>query len=177
MPDDHGVREVASAEAASLGRGVRLGIDVGKARVGVARSDPDGMLATPVRTLSRDTKKHSDQRVLLRLIQEESVATVYVGLPKNLSGAHTPSTQDALDYAGELELALREAGSEASVRMVDERLSTVSAQRQLHQTGHTSKSSRSIIDQAAAVTILQQALDLQRARGKLAGQALRTTLS
>ncbi|RKW71259.1 Holliday junction resolvase RuvX [Galactobacter caseinivorans] len=171
------MRGAVSEETASLGRGVRLGIDVGKARVGVARSDPDGMIATPVRTLSRDLKKHSDQRVLLQLILEEDVTTVYVGLPKNLSGEHTPSTQDALDYAGELVQALQETGSAAQVRMVDERLSTVSAQRQLHQNGHTTKSSRSIIDQAAAVSILQQALELEHSRKKRAGQALRTTHS
>lgn len=154
-----------------------MGIDVGKARVGVARSDPDGLLATPVRTLSRDLKKLSDQRVLTKLALDEAVTTVYVGLPKNLSGATTPSTQDALDYAGELEDALRLAGLATRVRLVDERLSTVSAQRQLHQNGLNTKASRSVIDQAAAVTILQQALDLERARGQLAGLALRTSPS
>lgn len=152
-----------------IGRGVRLGVDVGKARVGVARSDPDGLLATPVRTLRRDAKSGHDRTLLVRLALEEEAAAVYVGLPMNLAGAHTPSTQDAIDYAVALGEELAEAGSSAQVWMVDERLSTVSAQRALHQNGRDVKSSRAVIDQAAAVEILQQALDVERSRGHRAG--------
>ncbi len=161
-----------ASAAPALPRGVRLGVDVGKARVGLAAADPDGLLATPVRTLRRDVKKHSDQRLLVQHALEADALTIYVGLPRNLSGGHTPSTQDALDYAGELSAALAEAGSGAQVRMIDERLSTVSAQRQLHENGLNVKNSRSVIDQAAAVAILQQALDMQKSLGRPAGQPL-----
>ncbi|RII43124.1 Holliday junction resolvase RuvX [Galactobacter valiniphilus] len=158
--------------APTLPRGVRLGVDVGKARVGLAQADPDGLLATPVRTLRRDPKKNSDQRLLVEHALSVGAVTVYVGLPRNLSGGHTPSTQDALDYSGDLAEALAAAGSEAQVRMIDERLSTVSAQRQLHENGLNVKNSRSVIDQAAAVAILQQALDMQKSLGRPAGQPL-----
>lgn len=150
-------------------RGVRFGVDVGKARVGVASSDPDGLLAMPVRTLRRDVKKGSDLRVLTREMAQAQAVRVYVGLPKNLAGADTASTQDAREYALAIAEALGELESEASVHLVDERLSTVSAQRGLHEAGRTVKDSRSIIDQAAAVTILQQALDVERSSGRAAG--------
>lgn len=146
-------------------RGVRFGVDVGKARVGVARSDPDGILATPVKTLHRDRKKHSDLAALVRLIREAEAKVVYVGEPLNLSGAETLSTDDAVGYAGRLAKDL----DDVEVRLVDERLSTVSAQRKLHDNGRDVRSSRSVIDQAAAVDILQQALEVERTRGTRAG--------
>ena len=137
--------------------GVRLGVDVGKVRIGVARSDPHGMLATPVRTVSRGD---GDLAELLRLVEEESVVEIVVGLPLALSGAHTPSTEDATGFAARLAL-----GSPVPVRLVDERLSTVSAQRALRLTGRSSRSSRPVIDQVAAVIILQHALDFERSAG------------
>ena len=95
---------------------------------------------------------------------------VYVGLPVNLRGEHTPSTQDALDYADAVAAALAEAGHPVPVRLVDERLSTVSAQAGLRAAGRSVKDSRGVIDQAAAVAILQAAVDEQRRTGRWAGQ-------
>ncbi len=134
--------------------GIRIGVDVGRARVGVARSDRDGLLATPVETLRRDT--HT-MPALQAMIAELEPLEVVVGLPISLSGSDTASTADARDFA----LALAQVAA-VPVRLVDERLSTVSAQRALHDAGRRAKGSRPVIDQAAAVIILQNALDSER---------------
>lgn len=153
--------------------GVRLGIDVGKARIGVARSDPHGMLATPVETVRRDRDGDADLARIAAIAGEVEAFEVIVGLPLNLTGLRTPSTDDAVRFAEAISARLVDGapdGSEApSVRLVDERLSTVSAQSQLHQTGKKTRQSRQIIDQAAAVVILQHALDIERARGEAPG--------
>lgn len=146
--------------------GVRLGIDVGKARVGVARSDNHGMLATPVETVARDLPNGSITRIV-EIARELDAFEVIVGLPLNMRGEHTLSTDDARGFAEELAAVLSPDG--VAVRLVDERLSTVSAQSQLRQAGKKTKQSRNIIDQAAAVVILQHALDIERARGEAAG--------
>ncbi len=134
--------------------GTRIGVDVGRARVGVARSDRDGLLATPIETLKRDSHTLPSLQVL---IAELEPLEVVVGLPLSLSGADTASTTDAREFARTLaELA------GVPVRLVDERLSTVSAQRALHDAGRRAKGSRPVIDQVAAVIILQNALDSER---------------
>jgi putative Holliday junction resolvase len=140
--------------------GVRIGIDVGRARVGVARSDRDGLLATPVETLAREGALDG----IVAVAAELQPLEVVVGLPISLSGGDTPSTDDARAFAADV--ARRVA---APVRLVDERLSTVSAQRELHRSGRTARSSRAVIDQVAAVIILQNALDLERASGRAPG--------
>jgi len=150
-------------------RGRALGVDVGRARVGLAVSDPDGLLATPVQTLRRDARHRRDVEELVAHARELEAVVVYVGLPLNLRGEHTPSTTDALDYAAAVESALAAAGHEAPVRLVDERLSTVTAQAGLRSAGRSVKDSRSVIDQAAAVAILQAALDEQRRTAAWAG--------
>ncbi|UOQ60809.1 Holliday junction resolvase RuvX [Leucobacter rhizosphaerae] len=150
--------------------GVRLGIDVGKARVGVARSDLHGMLATPVETVLRDLDGDSAFTRLVAIAGELDAAEAIVGLPLNLRGERTPSTDDAVAFAEEL--ARRFAPLGIPVRLVDERLSTVSAQGQLRQAGKKTKQSRGIIDQAAAVVILQHALDMERARGEAPGSVV-----
>ncbi|MCW2287929.1 Holliday junction resolvase RuvX [Leucobacter luti] len=150
--------------------GVRLGVDVGKARIGVARSDLHGMLATPVETVPRDTAGVADHARLIEIAREINATEVIVGLPLNMRGERTLSTDDAADFAHEL--AARLARHEIAVRLVDERLSTVSAQGQLRQAGKKTKQTRSIIDQAAAVVILQHALDSERAQGAAPGQAV-----
>ncbi|GAA5027388.1 Holliday junction resolvase RuvX [Microbacterium fluvii] len=142
-------------------RGVRLGIDVGRARVGVARCDPDGMLATPVETVPRDDA--SVARVLALSVELDAVE-VLVGLPLNMQGDDTASTHDAREFAA----ALASAG-DLPVRLVDERLSTVSAHAQLRQAGRSQRSSRSIVDQVAAVVLLQQALDVEKSTGRPPG--------
>lgn len=142
-------------------RGVRLGIDVGKARVGVARCDPDGLLATPVETVPRDDS--AVERVVA-LAAEFSAFEVLVGLPLNLRGDDTASTADARDFA-----AAVAAASDLPVRLVDERLSTVSAHAALRDSGRSQRSSRSIVDQVAAVVLLQQALDVEKSSGRPPG--------
>ena len=136
---------------------MRLGVDVGTVRIGVARCDPHGMIATPVSTVVRGD---GDLAELLRLIAEVDAVEVIVGLPLALSGAVTASTEDATGFADRLA-----ARSPVPVRLVDERLSTVSAQRALRLSGRTSRNSRPVIDQVAAVIILQHALDFERSAG------------
>jgi len=142
--------------------GVRLGVDVGRARIGVSRSDLHGMLATPVETLAR----RSDYRSSIRHIVADTGATeIIVGLPLSLSGAETASTADARAVARELAVELGLA-----VRLVDERLTTVTAARSLRQAGRTARNSRSVVDQVAAVILLQHALDHERASGTPPGE-------
>jgi len=141
-------------------RGIRLGVDVGKARVGVARSDPDGVLAVPVETLPRSEALEK----LAALTHDYEVLEIIVGLPISLGGADTASTTDAREFAQ----ALAEAVS-MPVRLVDERLSTVSAQQMLSQGGTEARKQRPIIDQASAVIILQHSLDQESRTGAAPG--------
>jgi len=134
--------------------GIRIGVDVGRARVGVARCDRDGLLATPVETLRRGATTIPS---LQALIAELEPIEVVIGLPISLSGSDTASTTDAREFARSLAEA-----ADVPVRLVDERLSTVSAQRALHDAGRRAKGSRPVIDQVAAVIILQNALDSER---------------
>lgn len=149
--------------------GVRLGIDVGKVRIGIARCDPSALLATPLETVARDRPAHStghqqgrDIARIMELSSELAPIELVVGLPLGLGGHRTPSTEDAETFAALLAAA---ADGRVDVRLVDERLSTVTAQGQLRQAGRSVKGSRSFIDQAAAVVILQHALDMERSRG------------
>lgn len=144
-------------------RGARLGIDVGRARVGVAKSDADGLLATPVETVQRGADTPAAVARVLALAAEYDVMELVVGLPLSLSGGDTPSTQDARDFADLL------ADGNLPVRLVDERLSTVTAQSAMRANGRKAKQQRSVIDQAAAVVILQHALDAERASGTAPG--------
>ena len=146
--------------------GVRLGVDVGKVRVGIARCDPAGTIATPVETLARAENLETRFRAL---VDEHQPVEVVVGLPLSMSGGETASTADAREVAGRL---ARVAG--VPVRLVDERLSTVGAQRSLHAAGRSTKQSRSVIDQAAAVIILQHALDFERTADRPPGVVVDT---
>lgn len=145
-------------------RGVRLGVDVGRVRVGVARSDPDGLLAVPVETVPRPD---TPVRRILDLAEEHDVVEILVGLPMSLSGGDTASTADARAFAAELA-----AASAVPIRLVDERLSTVSAQSALREAGRSQRKSRNIVDQVAAVVLLQQALNVERQSGSPAGSAV-----
>jgi putative holliday junction resolvase len=140
---------------------VRLGVDVGKVRIGIARSDPHGMLATPVETVQRGT---GDLARIAALAEEVGAVEIVVGLPIALSGRDTPSTGDARAFATQVARAVG-----LPVRLVDERLSTVSAHSVLRASGRTSRNSRSVVDQVAAVIILQHALDLERSAGSPPG--------
>jgi putative Holliday junction resolvase len=139
------------------GRGRRLGIDVGTVRIGVATSDPDAILATPVETVRRDrTDKHVKR--LARLVDELEVVEVVVGLPRTLAERTGPSAVDAIGVADVLAARI----APIPVRLADERLTTVSAQRSLREVGIKAKGQRAMIDQAAAVGILQTWLDQRR---------------
>lgn len=145
-------------------RGVRLGIDVGKARIGVARSDPDGMLAVPVETVARS---ESSLDRIAELSAEYEPLELVVGLPVNMQGLDTASTVDAREFAA----ALHERTG-VPVRLVDERLSTVTAHAALRSSGRTQKNSRSIVDQVAAVVLLQQAIDTEKSTGNAPGATI-----
>jgi putative holliday junction resolvase len=148
--------------------GVRLGIDVGRARIGVARCDAGALLAVPVETVARDIAGDADVRRVLELAEEFGAMELVVGNPLSLSGGSTASTDDAAAFAGRL------AASGAPVRLVDERLSTVSAQQALRASGKSSRNQRPIVDQVAAVIILQHAIDSERASGSEPGHLLTT---
>jgi putative Holliday junction resolvase len=131
---------------------------VGSVRIGVACSDPDGILATPVETVRRDRSgKHL--RRLAELAVELQAVEVIVGLPRTLADRTGASAQDAIELAE----ALTQRIAPTPVRFADERLTTVSAQRSLRAAGIRSKAQRAVIDQAAAVAILQSWLDQRRA--------------
>jgi putative Holliday junction resolvase len=150
--------------------GVRLGVDVGKVRIGVARSDNHGMLATPVETLPRDADGNADVTRIAAIVAELEAIEVVVGLPLALSGGRTASTDDAVRFAEGLSRQLP-----VPVRLVDERLSTVSAQSALRASGRKAKTQRPVVDQVAATIILQHALDSERASGNPAGSPIAPT--
>ncbi|WP_234985728.1 Holliday junction resolvase RuvX [Demequina sp. NBRC 110051] len=143
-------------------RGVRLGVDVGTVRIGVAASDPDGLMAFPVTTVQRVKGKTADAVAeLAAVVAERSATQIYVGLPRKLSGAQGTSAEDARDVATQLSEL-----TGVTVRLVDERFSTTTASASMRQAGRNAKQQRQVIDQAAAVVILESALDIER-RGNL----------
>ncbi|WP_235861502.1 Holliday junction resolvase RuvX [Tersicoccus phoenicis] len=151
--------------------GVRLGVDVGAVRVGVAASDPHLILATPVATVPRDADADSDIATIVGEILERGAVGVFVGLPRTLAGEEGSSARMARDYAQRLADRLR---PDVEVRLIDERLTTVSAHRSLHAAGLPMKKHRSRVDQVAATGILQQALDGLRA-GRRPGELVPPT--
>lgn len=147
--------------------GVRLGIDPGDARIGVAQSDPTGFLATPVETVKRGRGDIRRLREIADAIAEEStLLEVVVGLPRSLKGGENPATAKVRDFAN----ALAKKLAPTPVRLVDERLTTVSAEAMLRDRGRKGQDRRSVVDQAAAVFILQHALDTERSSGKAPGE-------
>lgn len=153
-----------------------MGVDVGNARVGLALCDPDGILATPLKTLRRDLKKNSDRRVLRKLIEVNEVTEVFVGLPKTMRGGESPSTLMAREYAEALVQELAADDASVPVWLVDERLTTVSAHRSLHEAGVSSREFKTMVDQVAAVNILQHAVDTLKAGQHLAGYRVELTI-
>jgi putative holliday junction resolvase len=131
---------------------------VGSVRIGVATSDPDAMLATPVETVARDRSNKHVRRLAL-LVDELEAVEVVVGLPRTLADRSGPAAQDAIALADQLARRI----APTPVRLADERLTTVTAQRSLRDAGVRAKAQRSMIDQAAAVGILQSWLDQRRA--------------
>jgi putative Holliday junction resolvase len=135
-------------------------VDFGEVRVGVALSDPSGILATPLVTLNRHRSKGADLDALVALVAEHHVVEVVVGLPRTLAGRHGPAAQAAAGYARTLAERL---GEDVPVRLTDERLTTVTASRVLAARGVRGPKQRAVVDQAAAVEILQGWLELRRA--------------
>ncbi|AOS63087.1 Holliday junction resolvase RuvX [Actinoalloteichus hymeniacidonis] len=141
------------------GAGRRLGVDVGSVRVGVSISDPAAILATPLGTLSRDERDDRDLDELQRLVAEHEVVEVVVGLPRTLAARHGVAAQTAEAYAAVLSARV----APVPVRLSDERLTTVTATRVLAERGVRGKRQRAVVDQAAAVEILQTWLDVRSA--------------
>ncbi len=139
------------------GRGRRLGVDVGTVRIGVAISDPDAVLATPVETVRRD-RGSAYLRRIAALVVEMEVVEVVVGLPRTLADRAGSSADDAIDVAE----AIGQRIGPVPVRLADERLTTFSAARSLREAGVRAKDQRGMIDQVAAVAILQGWLDQRR---------------
>lgn len=146
--------------------GVRLGVDVGSVRVGLAASDPHGILATPLETLERDLQGGGDHQAIAAVVLDRQVLEVVVGLPRSLSGGEGPAAQLARVYAKALAARI----SPTPVRMVDERLTTIDAHRQLRDSGMPGRAQRAVVDQASAVLILQAALDAEKASGLPPGE-------
>jgi putative Holliday junction resolvase len=143
--------------------GIRLAIDVGLARIGVAACDPGGLLASPVATVSRG---RGDVDELARLTAEREAMEVVVGLPTGLSGREGKSAADARGFAAALAARI----APVPVRLVDERFTTVLAHDALRRGGRDAKARRPVVDQAAAALLLQSALDTERSTGLPAGE-------
>ena len=154
--------------------GIWIGVDVGTVRVGVARSDPAGILATPVATLPRHPDAgpapgDADIETIADLVAEHEAAGVVVGLPRSMSGGEGPSAANARKYASVVAARI----APVWVRLVDERLTSVDAHRTLRDSGVSGRRQRAVVDQAAAVLILQGALDTQRSTGTPPGEQVR----
>ena len=145
--------------------GVRLGIDVGDVRIGVAESDPSGSIATPVETVARG---RGDLERLAAIVADRQPVEVIVGLPRSLSGAEGTAAVRVREYAAALAAAIEPV----PLRLVDERLTTVTAERQLRDRGRKGARRRAVVDQAAAVVILQYALDTEQSAGTVPGETL-----
>jgi putative Holliday junction resolvase len=143
-------------------RGVRLGVDVGTVRVGLARSDPDGLLATPLRTVPRDVAHGTDLAAIAALVAEHDVVGIVVGLPRTLAGREGPAAEAARAFAAALTRHLEAAGVTVPLEFADERLTTVVATRQMRESGRKGRRQRAVVDQVAAVAILQGWLDTRR---------------
>jgi putative Holliday junction resolvase len=131
----------------------------------VAICDRDAILATPYKTLDRNAKKTSDVRVIVSLAHELGAVQVIVGLPRTMKGEEHASARMAAEYAELLVAEFAGRGLDVPVNLVDERLSSVTAHRNLHEAGMSSRNHRKVVDQVAAAGILQHAIDMQKARG------------
>lgn len=148
--------------------GIRLALDLGDARIGVAACDPAGTLAYPVATVQAG---EGELDRLAVVVEEYGPIEVVVGLPRSLSGDEGPAAAGVRQRAGAL--AARLAGA-VPVRLVDERLTTVTASRALRAAGKSSRQQKSRIDAAAAVTILEHALESERHSGFPPGELVST---
>ncbi len=151
-------------------RGRRIAVDVGDARIGVASCDPDGVLATPVETVpGRDAP--AARRRIAAIVAEYEPIEVVVGLPRSLSGREGPAAAKARAFAGDVAKII----APVPVRLVDERMTTVTAAQGLRASGVSARKGRSVVDQAAAVVILQSALEAERGSGRPPGESVEVT--
>jgi putative Holliday junction resolvase len=147
--------------------GIRLAVDVGSARIGLARCDPDGLVASPLATVARGS---GDLDRIAAFADDAEAIEVIVGLPTTLAGREGSAAADARSFAAALATRL----APVAVRLVDERFTTVIAHEALRERGRNTRSRRSVVDQAAAALLLQGALDGERATGRPAGELVRT---
>ena len=146
--------------------GVRIGIDLGEVRIGVARSDVTGQLCLPLETVYRSGGQEIFE--IADLVEEYQAFEIVIGLPRLLSGAEGKNARDVRHWGKELAEVL----PNCNVRLVDERLTSVSAHGQLSQAGVSARRQRKIVDQQAAVLILEQALAVEKNTGAAPGIAL-----
>lgn len=151
--------------APDVRHGVRVGIDPGDSRIGVARSDPTGFLATPVETVARGS---GDVRRIAKIVTEAEAVEVVVGLPRSLKGGEGPSAAKVRQFTDRLARRI----APVPVRLVDERMTTVSAESVLREQGRKGQKRRAVVDQVAAVVILQHALDTERSSGRAPGEVV-----
>ena len=143
-------------------QGVRLALDWGDARIGVAACDREAVLPYPVKAVRAGQREIAE---LVATVAEYQPIEVLVGLPRSLSGAEGPAAAKARDRAARLAEAIA-----VPVRLVDERLTTVTAARRLTEGGKRAREQRQLIDAAAAVTILEQALAVEQSQGRAPGE-------
>jgi putative Holliday junction resolvase len=168
---DASTDEGAGPARPAMRRGRRLGVDVGDARIGVASCDPDGILATPVETVpGRDVP--AALRRLAEIVAEYEPIEVVVGLPRSLNGTEGPAAAKVRTFAQ----GVAEIITPVPVRLVDERMTTVTAAQSLRASGVKAKKGRSVVDQAAAVVILQSALETERVSGKAPGESVQSSI-
>ena len=155
--------ETFTSASQPVRRGVRLGVDVGSVRIGVARSDPGGLLASPLDTVRRGP---GDLAAVSELAADNEAVEIIVGLAVGLAGREGTAAADGRAFAR----ALADRLPAVPVRLMDERFTTVLAHAALRQGGHDSRDRRQSVDKAAAALLLQGALDAERATGEPAGE-------
>ena len=138
-------------------RGRRIAFDYGDVRIGVAVSDPDAILSSPLTTLKATDKNLSSQ--ISQIITEIEPVTIYVGRPSLLSGNDGVATEKATEF-----VSLLRTITQVPIELIDERMSTISAARNLREAGRSAKESKDAIDMAAAVAILEFAIDIEKRR-------------
>jgi putative Holliday junction resolvase len=147
--------------------GRKLAIDIGRARLGIAISDLSGILSSPLDSVRRIADDSETIQEILKIVADNEVQEIYVGDPVSLSGEITPSTDDARNFA-----SLLQSTTAIPVRLIDERLTTVTAARNLRDSGKNAKTSKSLIDSASAVVILEAVFQVERVSGEAAGRSV-----
>ena len=143
-------------------KGIRYAIDYGEVRVGLAKSDIDAILAVPVVTLKNDQDLITN---ILSQVNETGCLEIYVGLPKHLSGQIGIAAKKCLNFAKQLKKSL----PSVSVRMLDERLTSSTASARLQESGVNTRGQKAMIDQVAAIELIEQALDFEKRNNLIPG--------